>query len=573
MSSSNDRPLIVQADGTILLETRHRLYDQARQVLAVFAELEKSPEYIHTYRVTPVSLWNAAAGGLASHELLETLTGLSRYQLPASVRKDITEYMARYGRLQLVKGGDQLVLRSSDAALLAEICRHRTAGQYVVEHVGPREAVINPRYRGHFKQAVTRLGFPVQDLAGYIEGARLELALRDRSRSGRPFALRAYQQEAVDAFHSGGGLAGGSGVIVLPCGAGKTVVALGVMHRTRCHTLIICTHANAVTQWREELLDKTTLEPGQVGEYTGRRKQLCPVTLATYQILTHRRSRAGEFTHFGLFEKGEWGLIIYDEVHLLPAPVFRLTAELQARRRLGLTATLVREDGREVDVFSLIGPRRYAAPWKTMEHAGWIAPATCYELRVPCSPSLRAQYAEAEGQDRYRAVAENPDKLGVVEGLVRLHRPRGDRVLVIGQYLSQLGLIAGRLGAPLVTGETPAEERDRLYAAFRSGDTPVLVASRVANYSLDLPEASVAIQVSGVFGSRQEEAQRLGRVLRPKGDGRGAVFYTVVTVDSVDQDYAHQRQQFLTEQGYSYRVVDCSAGDLGGVLAEGGASE
>lgn len=566
MLSSDDRPLIVQADGTILLETRHRLYATGRQALAAFAELEKSPEYVHTYRVTPVSLWNAAAGGLSSPQLLETLESLSRYPLPMNIRRDISDYMARYGRLRLVKTGDRLMLESADAALLTEICQHRTTGQYVMEPAGPQAVTINPRFRGHFKQAVTRLGFPIQDLAGYVEGERLELDLLERCRSG-PLALRDYQQEAVEAFHAGGGLAGGSGVIVLPCGAGKTVVALGIMQRTRCHTLIICTHANAVTQWREELLDKTNLEPDHIGEYTGRSKNLRPVTLATYQILTHRPHKTGEFTHFGLFERGAWGLIVYDEVHLVPAPVFRLTAELQARRRLGLTATLVREDGREVDVFSLIGPRRYAVPWKTIEERGWIAHATCWELRVPFPEELRLEHASAGGHDRYRMVAENPRKLPVVERLVRGHLPAGDRVLVIGQYLDQLRQLAARLKAPLVTGETPANERDRLYAAFRSGELRVLVASRVANYSLDLPEASVAIQVSGIFGSRQEEAQRLGRVLRPKADGRPAAFYTLVTEDSVDQDYAHQRQQFLTEQGYTYRIVE-SAGTTGFPIPE-----
>lgn len=548
-----DNPLVIQSDRTILADVHSPRYEEAREVLARFADLVKSPEHIHTYRLTPLSLWNAAASGMTAAEMRACLLRFSRYDVPETLLCEIDDYVGRYGRVRLTAVDGRLRLVADDPLLLLEIAGHKSIQPILLEktrdHLG-----VDPAQRGRIKQELLALGFPVADLAGYIEGSRLPVAIRAVAADGRPFALRAYQEEAVAAFYAGGSATGGSGVVVLPCGAGKTMVGIGVMAALCAETLILTTNTIAVRQWQAELLDKTDLAPESIGEYTGERKEIRPVTVTTYQILTWRRQAAEGFPHFELFAAKNWGLIIYDEVHLLPAEVFRITAELQARRRLGLTATLVREDGRADDVFTLIGPKKYDVPWKILEEQAWIATAHCHEIRVGMPESLRLDYAVAGQHEQYRLAADNPQKDGVVMRLCARHA--GERVLVIGQYLDQLRRIAAALGAPLITGATPTSERARLYGAFKAGDLRLLVVSKVANFAVDLPEAGVAIQVSGTFGSRQEEAQRLGRILRPKADGRPAHFYTVVTRGTRDQDFAFNRQLYLAEQGYRYTIED-----------------
>jgi DNA excision repair protein ERCC-3 len=474
------------------------------------------------------------------------------------VLQEIRDWIGRYGQLRIerVEGSNErFELVTDDASALQDVLGHDAIRKLVVREDG--RVYLTPLSRGTIKQALIKIGYPVDDRGGYLVGDKLAITLRSETRAGRPFGLRTYQSNAAKAFHASGSVAGGNGVIVLPCGAGKTVVGLGVMSLVGEKTLVLTTNTVAVRQWREELLDKTGLAPEQVGEYTGDEKSVCPVTISTYQMLTWRRSKAGEFEHFKLFSRENWGLVVYDEVHLLPAPVFRVTADLQARRRLGLTATLVREDGKEDEVFCLIGPKRFDVPWKVLEGQGFIAPATCVEVRVPLETSLRSIYAAADARGKFRVASENPAKLPVVEQLIERHK--GAHVLVIGQYLDQLHALARHLQAPLITGKTPTAERERLYAGFKSGAIPLLVVSKVGNFAIDLPDANVAIQISGTFGSRQEEAQRLGRVLRPKSDGSGAVFYSVVTLGSRDQDFAQRRQLFLTEQGYSYEIVESQA--------------
>lgn len=555
-------PLIVQSDSTILADVHAPDYEAVRPLLARFAELERSPEHIHFYRITPLSLWNAAAAGLHITDVLDVLSRYSRFELPANLVTLIAETMARYGVLRLTRHEQALVLEADDSALLDRVCADERCRPYLGQRLTPHAVQVEPWARGELKQALVGLGYPAEDLAGYVQGAALHFELRAVSAHGQPFALRDYQQAAVAAFYDGGSARGGSGVVVLPCGAGKTVVGIGAMHAAQTHTLILTPSTVAARQWIGEILDKTTLTAAEVGEYSSDRKELKPVTVATYQILTYRpfavdqeTGEIGDFPHLSLFRERDWGLLIYDEVHLLPAPVFRATAELQARRRLGLTATLIREDGRERDVFSLIGPKKYDLPWRDLERAGWIASAECIEVRVDMDDERRMAAALAESrQEAYRIAAENPAKLAVVQALAARHRD--DHVLIIGQYLEQLETIARRLEAPLLTGRTPSAERERLYAAFRQGELPLLVVSKVANFAVDLPDANVAIQVSGTFGSRQEEAQRLGRILRPKADGRPARFYTIVTRDSRDQEFAAKRQLFLAEQGYRYAIID-----------------
>jgi DNA excision repair protein ERCC-3 len=553
-------PTVVQGDRSILLEVDSPLYAEARDALLQFAELEKSPEHIHTYRLTPLSLWNAAAAGLDAPRVLELLARYSKYELPPNIVSDVREYIGRYGRLKLLREGADLLLRSNDVALIAQVERQKRVAPYLLGQRDPHTLVVDPARRGHVKQALIAIGFPAEDLAGYTHGQPLRFALRATTRSDERFALRAYQQSAVEAFYAGGTSSGGAGVVVLPCGAGKTMVGIGAMAAVQRATLILTPNTIAVRQWIAELLDKTTLTPDQVGEYTGERKDIRPITVTTYQILTYRPSEGSEFPHFGLVTGHDWGLIVYDEVHLLPAPVFRLTAEIQARRRLGLTATLVREDGREADVFGLIGPKRFDVPWRELERQGWIATATCHELRVALPESQRLDYAVAEEREKYRMAAENPVKTQLVRALVARHAD--GQVLIIGQYLDQLKQLAEELDAPLLTGRTNTTQREKLYDAFRHGELRLLVVSKVANFAVDLPDANVAIQVSGTFGSRQEEAQRLGRLLRPKSDGRPAHFYTIVTRDTRDQDFSANRQLFLTEQGYRYTIEDAEATDL-----------
>jgi DNA excision repair protein ERCC-3 len=542
-------PLVIQSDRTLLLEVDHPLAAECRAAIAPFAELERSPEHVHTYRLTPLGLWNARAAGHDAEQVVDALLRYSRYPVPQALLLDVVEVMGRYGRLVLeVDPVHGLVLRTTDRPVLEEVLRQKA----VAPLVGPRidaDTVGVPRSeRGRLKQALVKLGWPAEDRAGYVDGAAHPIELVE----GRGFSLRPYQREAVEAF-----FAAGSGVVVLPCGAGKTLVGAAAMAAAKARTLVLVTSTVAARQWRAELLARTTLTEAEIGEYSGERKEVRPVTLATYQILTTRRRSL--YPHLELLSQEDWGLVVYDEVHLLPAPVFRMTAEIQSRRRLGLTATLVREDGREGDVFSLIGPKRYDAPWRDLEAQGFVAPASCTEVRVTLRDEERMAYALAEPEERYRVGATARSKLAVVERLVALARAEGELTLVIGQYLDQLETIAERLGAPLVTGKTPTAERERLYEAFRRGEAPVLVVSKVANFSIDLPEASVAVQVSGTFGSRQEEAQRLGRILRPKADGRQARFFAVVARDTNDQEFAARRQRFLAEQGYAYTILDAEA--------------
>jgi DNA excision repair protein ERCC-3 len=559
-----ENPLIVQGDKSVLVEVANALFDAARDLLARFAELEKSPEFIHTYRITPLSLWNAAAAGMSADAILDTLQRYSKYDVPGNIVVDVRDYVSRYGRIKLLRGGDgDLLLVSDDLALMTEIATHKRIQPYLLGRLDAYTLRVNPAMRGHVKQALVAIGYPAEDLAGYVEGAPLDIRLRAIAASGLPFALRAYQTEAADVFHAGGSAAGGSGVIVLPCGAGKTMVGMAAMEKLAAHTLILTPSTVAARQWMTELLDKTTLTEDLIGEYTGLHKDIRPVTVSTYQVLTWRPRRAArahpvlseakEFPHFRLFNERDWGLIIYDEVHLLPAPVFRMTAEIQARRRLGLTATLVREDGHETDVFSLIGPKKYDVPWKDLERQGWIATAECHEIRLAMDEDLRLEYAVAGEREKYGLAARNPRKLDIVDQLLAKHHD--DQVLVIGQYLDQLAAIAARADAPLIVGETRVREREKLYDQFRRGEVKRLVISKVGNFSIDLPDANVAIQVSGTFGSRQEEAQRLGRILRPKRHGLLAHFYSLVSRDTRDQEFAARRQLFLTEQGYRYDIL------------------
>jgi len=553
VAGETSRPIIVQGDRTVLLEVNNPSYAEARDALARFAELEKSPEHIHTYRITPLSLWNAAAAGMTAEVILDALTRFGKYDLPSNVAIDIVDYVSRYGRLKLVRDGEDLLLISDDAPLLAEIAHHKRFVDLIKAQRDEHALLIPPELRGQIKQALVQFGFPAEDLAGYVDGAPLEVRLRPETTEGEPFSLRPYQQEAVDVFYAAGGVRGGSGVIVLPCGAGKTVVGLAIMSRLQTNTLILTPNTVAARQWIEEIARKTRIPADFVGEYSGERKEIKPVTVANYQILTYRSSRNGDFPHFELFNQRDWGLIIYDEVHLLPAPVFRITAEIQARRRLGLTATLVREDGREEDVFSLIGPKKYDVPWKQLEQQGWIATAECHEIRMPLPNELRMVYAMSEDREKYRVAAENPLKTDAIKLILEKHPD--DQILIIGQYIDQIIQIADLLGAPLITGKTPVRDREKLYEQFRTGEVRILVVSKVANFAIDLPDANVAIQLSGTYGSRQEEAQRLGRILRPKRHGLLAHFYTLVTRDTKDQDFAAKRQMFLTEQGYRYQIL------------------
>ncbi len=538
-----DGPLIVQSDKTLLLETDHPLADECRRAIAPFAELERAPEHIHTYRLTPLGLWNARAAGQDAEHVVDVLLRYSRYPVTHALLVDVAETMSRYGRMQLqldpVHG---LVLHAVDQAVLEEVLRSAKIKPLVGARIDADTVVVHPSERGHMKQVLLRLGWPAEDLAGYVDGESHPMALVEDG-----WELRQYQREAAEGFWHGG-----SGVVVLPCGAGKTLVGAAAMALAQATTLILVTNTVSARQWRHELLMRTTLTEDEIGEYSGNKKEVRPVTIATYQVMTTRRK--GVYTHLELFDARDWGLILYDEVHLLPAPIFRFTADIQARRRLGLTATLVREDGHEGDVFSLIGPKRYDVPWKDIEAQGWIAPADCVEVRVTLPHSQRLAYATAEPEERYRLAATADGKTQVVEELLAHHA--GEQTLIIGQYLDQLHELGDRLGVPVITGETTVRERERLYEEFRNGAVKTLVVSKVANFSIDLPEATVAIQISGSFGSRQEEAQRLGRILRPKHDGRTARFYAVVARDTVDQDFAAHRQRFLAEQGYAYRIID-----------------
>jgi len=538
-----DGPLIVQSDKTLLLDIDHPLSTECRRAIAPFAELERSPEHIHTYRLTPLGLWNARAAGHDAEQVIDTLIKYSRYAVPHSLLVDVAETMSRYGRLRLeadpVHG---LILITKDSAVLEEVIRAKKIAPLLGVRIDKETVAVHPSQRGAIKQSLLRLGWPAEDFAGYVDGQAHEIELVQKD-----WKIRPYQELAAEGFWHGG-----SGVVVLPCGAGKTIVGAAAMAHAKATTLILVTNTVAARQWRDELLKRTTLNEDEIGEYSGAKKEIRPVTIATYQVMTKKKN--GVYVHLDLFDTHDWGLIIYDEVHLLPAPIFRFTADIQSRRRLGLTATLVREDGMEGEVFSLIGPKRFDVPWKEIESQGYIAPAECVEVRVNLTESERMLYATAEPEERYRYCSTTATKRKVVEALVERHA--ADQVLVIGQYISQLDELSEVLGVPLIKGDTPVKERERLFGLFRTGEIKCLVVSKVANFSIDLPDATIAIQVSGAFGSRQEEAQRLGRILRPKSDGRGAIFYSVVSRDTVDQDFAQNRQRFLAEQGYSYRIID-----------------
>lgn len=551
-------PLIIQSNSTILLEVNNPLFIDARNALSSFAHLEKSPEYIHTYTITPLSLWNAAALGMKSTEVVERLTKFSKYPIPQNVSSDIAELMGRFGKLVLVNAESGLVLRSDDAEMFKHLIKHPSLAPFIGQQIDPNTAQISAEHRGIIKQILIAIGYPAHDKASYIDGAPHEMSLRPIMLQGVPFSIRSYQQHAAENFIGNAEAPGGSGVVVLPCGAGKTIVGIYAMTLLRRRTLILVTNITAAHQWRREILDKTSLTDEEIGEYSGEAKEIKPVTIATYQILTYRRKKNEHFLHYDIFNAENWGLIVYDEVHLLPAPVFKFTAELQARRRLGLTATLIREDGHEKDVFTLIGPKKYDVPWKDLERQGWIATARCVEIRVDLPDVEKMRYLSLSPRQQIRLAYENPRKIDIVRDLLLRHQH--DQVLIIGQYLTQLDAFTQEFQIPVITGATANNRRDELYDSFRRGEIKQLILSKVGNFAIDLPDANVAIQISGSFGSRQEEAQRLGRILRPKQGEQQAVFYSVVTRESKELDFAMNRQLFLTEQGYSYEIRYGSGG-------------
>ncbi len=631
------KPMIIQGDGTILLEVESDFYSECRDWLSRFAELIRSPEHVHTYKITPIAIWNAAASGLKSQKVLEVLATFSKYQLPQNIVTDIHDWFSRYGKLKLEKITDEgrndvksfnvddpsplinspysnanlLILSSFDDILITEIYNNKSINKYVLHKLNSNNLLIDAEYRGRIKNALIKIGYPVEDLVGYVTGDPLPIKLRDRIVStGEKFCLRRYQYDASEAFYVSGSERGGSGVVVMPCGAGKTIVGIDIISKICQETLIIGSSTVGVRQWIRELVEKSFIDRKMIGEYTGDLKELRPITVTTYQCLTYRSTKTGDkkrgkgalnvvgkkndisgsseivsdeldiiesntannkygndgnddyetheqkiYPHLEIFKAKNWGLIIYDEVHLLPAPVFRITADIQAKRRLGLTATLIREDSMEDDVFSLIGPKKFDSPWKELERQGWIAEAACYEIRIGMDYDYRMKYAISPLRMKYRTAAENPRKIDVVKHLVSEHEGE-DSILVIGDYIDQLTQISSLMNAPIITGKTPNSDRERLYSSFRKGEIKLLVVSKVANYAIDLPDANVAVQVSGTFGSRQEEAQRLGRILRPKKPNKQAYFYTIVSKDTVDQEYASKRQLFLTERGYKYTIID-----------------
>ncbi|MCL1914017.1 MAG: DEAD/DEAH box helicase [Eubacteriaceae bacterium] len=547
-------PLIVQGDMTLLLEVGHPDFETARDEINAFSEIVKSPEYMHTYRMTPLSLWNAASAGISADGALGALEAHAKHAVPENVKTRVRQIIERYGSVEIDKDDEGLFLTAKDEFTMALINADEKASSYFLSPPEGLKVRIDGHYRGHLKQALMDLQLPAQDHAGFGEAAPLTIGLREScASSGSPFSLRGYQQEAVDLFYASGKAHGGHGVIVLPCGAGKTIVGMGAMEKVSAETLVLTTSITAVRQWIAELLDKTSLTEDLIGEYSGEIKQIRPVTISTYQILSHRNAQ-GDNAHFSLFDERNWGLIIYDEVHMLPAPVFRMTAELQSKRRLGLTATLVREDDRQSDVFALIGPKRCEVPWKSLEEKGFIAKAKCSEIRIPLPVDMKMAYATSDKKDKFRIASENPDKMHVIKLLLEKHKD--GNILIIGQYISQLKAIAAELEAPIITGSLANKKRELLYSSFKRGDTPVLVVSKVANFAIDLPDANVAIEVSGTFGSRQEEAQRLGRILRPKEGDNEAHFYALVTKDSREEDFAGNRQLFLIEQGYPYEILE-----------------
>ncbi|MCG6879152.1 MAG: helicase-associated domain-containing protein [Deltaproteobacteria bacterium] len=545
-------PLIVQGDHTVLVEVDSPRYEAARNELIRFAELVKSPEHIHTYRITPLSIWNARAAAIPASTIIDALCEFSKYDVPEHVLIEIHDFASRFGRLKLRRHDKGLLLSADSDALAEEIAHTPAIGELLQHRLSETEFQIRVLDRGKIKQELIKAGFPAEDLAGYVEGERIDFAVRATTSSGAAFSFRPYQQQAADAFYANGDDRGGAGVIVLPCGAGKTIVGISCMTQLQTSTLILTTNVTAIRQWKQELMDKTTLSEEEIGEYSGNKKEIRRITIATYQIMTYRPDKEGDFPHLVLFDDRNWGLIIYDEVHMLPAPVFQVTAGLQARRRLGLTATLVREDGKEEDVFALIGPKKVDVPWKEMEQQGWIAKARCCEIRIPLPEDLRMTYAVANKRKKFRIASENPSKQKLIREIMARHK--GKQILLIGMYIDQLKDAAKGLNIPLITGSTSQKRRDSLYGDFKDGRIKALAVSKVANFAVDLPDAAVAIQISGTFGSRQEEAQRLGRILRPKSGENQAFFYSLVTRDTVEQDFALKRQLFLCEQGYEYAI-------------------
>ena len=550
-------PLIVQSDHTVLVEVDSLRYEAARNELVRFAELVKSPEHIHTYRITPLSIWNARAAGIPTDEISDSLCRFSKYQVPEHVLVEIDDFASRFGRLRILPDSRGLVLSADNEPLAEEIAHSKSASGLLSDRLSETEFLIKSADRGKIKQVLIKIGYPAEDLAGYIKGEQVSFSVLDVTQAGERFMFRPYQKQAAETFYAGGSERGGAGVIVLPCGAGKTIVGISCMEKLQTSTLILATSVTAIRQWKAELLDKTDLSDDDIGEYSGAIKEIRQITIATYQIMTYRRDKEGEFPHLELFDNRNWGLIIYDEVHMLPAPVFQVTAGLQARRRLGLTATLVREDGKEEDVFALIGPKKVDVPWKEMEDQGWIAKARCFEIRMPLPEDLRMPYAVSDKRKKFRISSENPAKLQVVRQILALHKDK--QVLLIGMYIDQLKGIANDFDIPLITGSTTQARRDDLFREFKEGKINILAVSKVANFAVDLPDASVAIQISGTFGSRQEEAQRLGRILRPKQGENQAHFYSLVTRDTVEQDFALKRQLFLCEQGYQYSINTADA--------------
>lgn len=552
MSYNINNPIIVQSDKTLLVEVNNVLYPEVRDKVSRFAEIVKSPEYIHTYKISPLSLWNAASSGMCFEEIIQILEKYSKYDIPQNVTKEIEDNINKYGKIKIIREDKDLIITSEDKYIMKEIINYKFMEKYFNEKIDDTKYKIDENLRGEIKLSLIKLGFPVEDLGGYIEGKKYDMSLRSLTLSGEQFSIRDYQKEAADIFYSDGLAKGGSGVIVLPCGAGKTVTAMVAMDKIKEETLILTTSITALRQWKQELINKMNIDENDIGEYSGEIKEIKPITISTYQILTHRKSKIDEFTHMNIFRENNWGFIIYDEVHTLPAPVFRAAAEIQATRRLGLTATLVREDGKEEDVFSLIGPKKYDVPWKVLEHQGWIAEAKCVEIRIEMPEKLKMEYAVSDSTKKFRIASENYKKIDIIKEIIKEHK--NDKILIIGQYIKQLELISKELNVPIITGKTKNAERIILFDKFKNGDTNILIVSKVANFAIDLPDASTAIQVSGTFGSRQEEAQRLGRILRPKKGNNKAYFYSVVTANSREQDFAVKRQLFLVEQGYKYYI-------------------
>ncbi len=551
-----NKPLIVQSDNTILIETESKIFEKVRDKIILFSELVKSPDYIHTYKITSLSLWNAASSGMNSEEIISIIKKYSKYSIPEIVIYEIKEQISRFGAITLVKENkDFLRVIIKTDLLFREIIANKRLKKFGLITDKENEFLLPTPNRGSFKLQMTKIGYPVADLGGYIEGAKLNINLRKRLKQNfSPFELRNYQNDAVNAFYANGSPYGGSGTIVLPCGSGKTIIGIATISKLKTETLIISTNITAIKQWKAELLDKTNIKEEDVGEYSGETKNIRPITIASYQIVTYRKNKTAPFKHFSLFNERNWGLIIYDEVHLLPAPVFRVVSSLQSRRRLGLTATLIREDGLEEEVFALIGPKKFELPWKQLETTGWIAKSYCVEYRVKLKESLNIHYATSDKRGKFRIASENPSKFNVIDRILEKHT--NDNILIIGQYISQLNMLKDRYHFPIITGKTPNKTREIIYNDFKNGKIKKLIVSKVANFAVDLPDANVAIQISGTFGSRQEEAQRLGRILRPKKGENIAYFYTIVTQNTIEQIYARNRQMFLIEQGYRYQTIN-----------------